>query len=106
MTVLPTLVDGKDPLDTAFYFAFLLYNLREKYPNIQPSVWQSIQQGLPQKGMTLKECRLAMDKPKQQLERNESTSIATWYYDDHLNRHWSVEFKDGKLTQYSSYKFN
>lgn len=92
--------------DTRFDHCFTLANPRDTYASTKEVTWKAIVKGVPQKGMTMKECRLAMGKPRSQSDSIEQAQITTWYYDEHLGRSWQVSFVDGKLTQAHSYQSN
>lgn len=92
--------------DTRFDHCFTLVNPRDTYASTKEATWTAIQKGVPQKGMTMKECRLAMGKPKSEMDSIEKEQITTWYYPEHLGRSWRIVFTDGKLTEAQSYSSN
>lgn len=99
--------DHSNPIfNTSFIDCFSLSDLKLANPSVRDATWRAIQKGVPQKGMTMKECRLSMGKPKEQLDSVEQDQLTAWYYPDHIGRSWQVTFVNGKLTQAQSHQSN
>lgn len=99
--------DHSNPiLNKAFIDCFSLSDPKLANPSTKDAAWKAIQKGVPQKGMTMKECRLSMGKPKEQVDNVEQDQVTVWYYPDHLDRSWQIMFVNGKLTQAQSHQSN
>lgn len=80
-----------------FQNLFSITDPREKYKNIAPEIWENIQTGKVQAGMTKEECRLALGSPSGVNEGRDYTKlIDIWSYGDGKY----LRFEDGLLVDF------
>ena len=77
---------------------------RSDYKDLSKTIWRAVQDGTPVKGMTMKECELALGKPSQKLESFDEKQINEWYYSNKYGKSWNIIFVDGTVDRYLNYE--